>query len=151
MRRRVDPQSPVHPAARLAASLVAGLMLAAVGGLVLGEYTFQGDGIQWMAISGGVGLGALIAWVLNRVWAHDPPRWMMPVAAVLSMTGEALAVQQDMKGSGRPWPPEGWAAVALGRRGECLRHLLGPPGRAGEAGEVATRRSGRERRSRTGP
>ena len=113
MRRWVDPQSHVLPAARLAASLVVGLMLAAIGGLVLGEYTFQGDGIQWMAISGGVGLGALIVWVLNRVWAHDPPPWMMPVAAVLSMTGEALAVQQDMKGSGRPWPPEGWAAVAL--------------------------------------
>ena len=113
MPRGIGSQSHVVPAARLAASLVAGLMLAAIGGLVLGEYTFQGDGIQWMAISGGAGLGALIAWVLNRLWAHDPPPWMMPVAALLSIAGEALAVQQDMKGSGRPWPPEGWAAVAL--------------------------------------
>ena len=111
MRRWVDPQSHVLPAFRLAASLVAGLLLAAIGGLVLGEYTFQGAGIQWMAISGGAGLGALIAWVLNRVWAHDPPRWMMPVAALLSMAGEALAVQRDM--DGYAWPPEGWAAVAL--------------------------------------
>jgi hypothetical protein len=111
MRRWVDPQSHLLPAFRLAASLVAGLLLAAIGGLVLGEYTFQGAGIQWMAISGGAGLGALIAWVLNRVWAHDPPRWMMPVAAPLSMAGEALAVQRDM--DGYAWPPEGWAAVAL--------------------------------------
>ena len=62
----VDPRSHVVPTFRLAASLVAGLILAAVGGLVLGEYTFQGVGVQWMAISGGAGLGALMAWVLNR-------------------------------------------------------------------------------------
>ena len=111
MSRWVDPQSHVVPAARLVASLVAGLLLAAVGGMVLGEYTFQGVGIQWLAISGGAGLGAAMAWVVNRVWAHDPPLWMAPVAAVLAMAGEALAVQRDM--DGYAWPPEGWAAVAL--------------------------------------
>jgi hypothetical protein len=105
----VDPQS--HVAARLIASLAAGLILAAVGGMVLGEYTFQGAGIQWLAISGGAGLGAAMAWILNRVWAHDPPRWMMAVSALLAMAGEALAVQRDM--DGYAWPPEGWAAVAL--------------------------------------
>jgi ABC-type Fe3+-siderophore transport system permease subunit len=99
------------PAARLIASLAAGLALAVVGGMVLGEYTFQGEGIQWLAISGGAGLGAVIAWVLNRVWSHDPPLWMGPVAAVLSMAGEALAVQRD--NPDRAWPPEGWAAIAL--------------------------------------
>jgi hypothetical protein len=101
----------VVPAVRLVASLVAGLILSTVGGLVLGEYTFQGVGIQWLAISGGAGLGAAMAWVLNRVWAHDPPLWMIPVAALLSTAGEALAVQRDM--DGYAWPPEGWAAVAL--------------------------------------
>lgn len=111
MSRGVDPQSPVVPAFRLVGSLAVGLILAAVGGMVLGEYTFQGKGIQWLAISGGVGLGAVIAWVLNRVWSHDPPGWMAPVAGVLSMAGEALAVQRDM--DGYAWPPEGWAAVAL--------------------------------------
>jgi ABC-type Fe3+-siderophore transport system permease subunit len=111
MPRLVDPQSHAVPAFRLVASLVAGLLLAGIGGLVLGEYTFQGVGIQWLAISGGAGLGAAMAWVLNRVWAHDPPRWMMPVAAALSMAGEALAVQRDM--DGYAWPPEGWAAVVL--------------------------------------
>jgi hypothetical protein len=112
MRRWVDPQSHVAPAFRLAASLAVGLVLAAIGGLILGEYTFQGVGIQWMAMSGGIGMGALIAWVLNRVWGHEPPRWMMPVAGILAMAGEALAVQRDTEGI-RPWPPEGWAAVAL--------------------------------------
>jgi hypothetical protein len=111
MSRWVDPQSHLVPAVRVVASLVAGLMLTTIGGLVLGEYTFQGVGIQWLAISGGAGLGAAMAWVLNRVWAHDPPLWMMPVAAVLSMAGETLAVQRDM--DGYAWPPEGWAAVAL--------------------------------------
>jgi ABC-type Fe3+-siderophore transport system permease subunit len=111
MSRWVDSKSHVVPAVRLVASLVVGLILAGVGGLVLGEYTFQGVGIQWLAISGGAGLGAAMAWVLNRVWSHDPPLWMMPVAAVLSMAGESLAVQRDM--DGYAWPPEGWAAVAL--------------------------------------
>ena len=111
MPRWVVSQSHVVPAFRLVASLVAGLMLAGIGGLVLGEYTFQGVGIQWLAISGGAGLGAAMAWVLNRVWAHDPPLWMIPVAAGLSMAGETLAVQRDM--DGYAWPPEGWAAVAL--------------------------------------
>jgi hypothetical protein len=90
---------------------VAGLILAAVGGMVLGEYTFQGAGIQWLAISGGVGLGAVIAWVLNRVWAHNPPLWMAGVGAFLAIAGETLAVQRDM--DGYAWPPEGWAAVLL--------------------------------------
>jgi ABC-type Fe3+-siderophore transport system permease subunit len=105
-----DPESHVVPVARLIASLAVGLILAAMGGMVLGEYTFQGVGIQWLSISGGVGLGAVIAWVLNRVWAHHPPLWMCAVAGLLSMAGEALAVQRDMDGA---CPPEGWAAVLL--------------------------------------
>jgi ABC-type Fe3+-siderophore transport system permease subunit len=111
MSRWADPQSHVAPVARVIASLVAGLILAAVGGMVLGEYTFQGDGIQWLAISGGVGLGAVIAWIVNRVWGHNPPLWMAAVAALLAVAGEALAVQRDM--DGYAWPPEGWAAVVL--------------------------------------
>ena len=111
MSKWVDPQSHLLPGFRLVGSLVAGLLLAAIGGMVLGEYTFQGAGIQWLAMAGGVGLGALIAWVLNRVWAHDPPLWMAAVAAPVAMAGEALAVQRDM--DGYAWPPEGWAAVVL--------------------------------------
>ena len=111
MSRWVDPQSHVMPTARLLASLVAGLILAAVGGMVLGEYTFQGEGIQWLAISGGAGMGAVISWVLNRVWGHEPPLWIAAVAAPLAMAGEALAVKRDM--DRYAWPPEGWAAVIL--------------------------------------
>ena len=43
----------------------------------------------------GGGLGAVMAWVLNRVWAHHPPVWMCPVAGLLSMAGEALAVDSQ--------------------------------------------------------
>jgi hypothetical protein len=111
MSRGTGSQSHIVPAIRLAASLVVGLILAAIGGMVLGEYTFQGVGIQWLAISGGAGLGAAMAWLLNRLWSHDPPLWMAGVAAVLALAGEALAVQRDM--DGYAWPPEGWAAVAL--------------------------------------
>jgi hypothetical protein len=112
MSRGVDPKSHLLPAVRLAASLAVGLIIAAIGGMVLGEYTFQGDGIQWLAMSGGVGLGAAIAWVLNRIWSHDPPQWMAGVAAALSLAGEALAVQRDTDGL-RAWPAEGWVAVVL--------------------------------------
>ncbi len=87
MSQSAEPQSHVIPAFRLAGSLAAGLIIAAFGGMVLGEYTFQGEGIQWLAISGGVGLGAAIAWVLNRIWSHDPPLWMAGVAAALSLAG----------------------------------------------------------------
>ena len=111
MPRWLDPQSHVVPAIRGVLSLAVGLILAGVGGLVLGEYTFQGQGIQWLAISGGAGLGGCMAWLLNRVWGHDPPLWMMPVAALLAVAGETLAVQRDM--DGYAWPPEGWAAVVL--------------------------------------
>jgi ABC-type Fe3+-siderophore transport system permease subunit len=111
MSRWADPKSHVMPAARLVASLVAGLILAAVGGMMLGEYTFQGKGIQWLAISGGAGMGAAIAWVLNRVWGHQPPLWMAAVAAGLAMTGEALAVHLDNED--RAWPAEGWVAIVL--------------------------------------
>ena len=57
MPRWPDPQSHVVPIFRLIASLVVGLILAGIGGLILGEYTFQGAGIQWLAISGGAGSG----------------------------------------------------------------------------------------------
>lgn len=106
-----NSDSHIVPVARLIASLAVGLILAAIGGMVLGEYTFQGEGIQWLSISGGVGLGAVIAWVLNRVWAHNPPLWMCAVAAPLALAGEALAVQRDM--DGYAWPAEGWVAVLL--------------------------------------
>lgn len=111
MSRWVDPQSPVVPAVRAVASMAAGLVLAGIGGLVLGEYTFQGDGIQWLAISGGAGLGAAVAWVLNRIWAHDPRLWVAPMAGLLAAAGEALAVHLDSEL--HPWPPEGTVAVAL--------------------------------------
>lgn len=121
------------PAVRLAASLAVGLIIAAAGGMVLGEYTFQGEGIQWLAISGGVGLGAAMAWLLNRIWAHDPPLWMAAVGGPLSMAGEALAVQRDTDGL-RAWPAEGWAAVALaglaGAYGVYAAHKLANEKRA---------------------
>ena len=131
---RLD-QVHVVPAVRLAASLAVGLILAAVGGMVLGEYTFQGEGIQWLAISGGVGLGAAMAWTLNRVWSHGPPLWMAGVAALLAIVGEALAVQRD--NNDRAWPAEGWVAILLAggaaAYGIYAAHKLAAGKRAGES------------------
>jgi hypothetical protein len=50
MARLVDPQSHVMPAVRLVASLAVGLILAAVGGMVLGESLAvqrDMDGVAW--------------------------------------------------------------------------------------------------------
>lgn len=96
---------------RAVASLGAGGGLAWLGGLVLGEYSFSGVGVQWFAIFAGAGLGVAVAWVVNRVWRRSPPMWMAPVAGVLAALGEVLAVREDTP-TGDPWPVEGWAAIA---------------------------------------
>lgn len=96
---------------RVLASLAAGAALAWLSGLVLGEYPFTGDGIQWLPILGGAGLGAAIAWVVNRFFGGTPPVWMAAGAAGLAVWGEVLAVQEDTA-AGDPWPGEGWAAIA---------------------------------------
>ncbi len=98
-------------ARRVGLSVVLAAALAWLGGLVLGEYPFQGDGIQWLPIMGGAGLGAAIAWVVNRCWSGAPPVWMGAVAGLLAAWGEVMAVQEDTT-AGRPWPGEGWAAIA---------------------------------------
>ena len=97
-------------AQRTILSVVLAAGLAWLGGLVLGEYPFQGEGIQWLPILGGAGLGAGIAWVVNRCWRGLPPRWMAAVAGVLAGLGEVMAVQEDTP-DGAPWPFEGWAAI----------------------------------------
>lgn len=95
---------------RAVLSVVAAGALAWLGGLVLGEYPFVGDGIQWLPILGGAGLGAAVAWVVNRVWGGAPPVWMAPVAAALAVWGEVRAVEEDTP-AGVAWPGEGWAAI----------------------------------------
>jgi hypothetical protein len=103
--------SGVGLALRAIASLVTGVLLAIAAGLILGEYPFSGPGIQWLAMSGGAGVGAAMAWVFNRIWRAAVPRWMVAAGAVLASAGEALAVRRDTA-PGDPWPVEGWIAVA---------------------------------------
>jgi hypothetical protein len=102
--------SGVGLALRVVASLAAGGLLALAAGLVLGEYPFSGPGIQWLAMSGGVGVGAAMAWVLNRIWKAAVPVGLVAVGAALAAAGEALAVYRDTA-PGDPWPAEGWIAV----------------------------------------
>jgi hypothetical protein len=105
------PRSGARLALLTVSSVLAGGVLAYAAGLVLGEYTFSGPGIQWVAMSGGLGVGAAMAWTHNRIWRGAPPLWMAAVSSVLAIAGEALAVHRDTA-PGDPWPPEGWAAVA---------------------------------------
>jgi hypothetical protein len=98
-------------APRMILSVVLAAALAWLGGLVLGEYPFQGDGIQFLPILGGAGLGAVVAWVVNRCWGGAPPVWMGAVAGTLAAWGEVRAVQEDTA-AGAPWPVEGWLAIA---------------------------------------
>lgn len=106
-----DHPRGLPPPLLTALSVVAGAALAWLGGLILGEYPFVGDGVQWLPILGGAGLGAAVAWVVNRVWRGAPPVWMAGVAAVLAVWGEVRAVQEDTP-DGVAWPAEGWAAIA---------------------------------------
>jgi hypothetical protein len=95
---------------RAVLSVILAAALAWLGGLVLGEYPFTGDGIQWLPILGGAGLGAVLAWVVNRCWGGTPPVWMAAVAGALAAWGEVMAVQEDTA-AGVSWPAEGWAAI----------------------------------------
>jgi len=106
-----SPRSGARLALLTVSSLVAGSVLAYVAGLVLGEYTFSGPGIQWVAMSLGLGVGVAMAWMHNRIWSAAPPVWMAAVSAVLAIAGEAFAVHRDTA-PGDPWPPEGWVAIA---------------------------------------
>ncbi|MGH9039177.1 MAG: hypothetical protein ACRDZ3_03000 [Acidimicrobiia bacterium] len=99
-------------AKRVVLSVVLAAALAWFGGMVLGEYPFQGDGIQFLPIMGGAGLGAALAWVVNRCWSGAPPVWMGAVAGMLAVWGEMRAVQEDTA-AGAPWPAEGWIAILL--------------------------------------
>jgi hypothetical protein len=105
------PRSGTRLALLTVSSLVAGGVLAYAAGLVLGEYTFSGPGIQWVAMSLGLGVGVAMAWMHNRIWSGAPPVWMAAVSSVLAIAGEAFAVHRDTA-PGDPWPPEGWAAIA---------------------------------------
>lgn len=106
-----EPSRRSHVPVRVAGSLVVAGVLAWLGGLILGEYPFVGDGIQWLPIMGGAGLGAAIAWAVNRCWGGFPPAWMAAAAAVLAVWGEVRAVQEDTP-EGVSWPAAGWAAIA---------------------------------------
>jgi hypothetical protein len=127
--------SAVGLALRTLASLSAGVLLAIAAGLVLGEYPFSGPGIQWLAMSGGAGVGAAMAWLFNRIWRWAVPRWMVAAGAVLASGGEMLAVRRDTA-PGDPWPPEAWVAVAAaavvavyGMLHATSGDTPGPPGR----------------------
>jgi hypothetical protein len=95
---------------RWSASLLVGGLLAFAAGLILGEYPFSGPGIQWFAMVGGVGVGASMAWVFNRIWKAAVPAGLVAAGAVLATAGEALAVRRDTA-PGDSWPAEGWIAV----------------------------------------
>jgi hypothetical protein len=109
----VSRSNRVRLALRVFASLGAGGLLAITAGLVLGEYPFSGPGIQWLAMSGGAGVGAAMAWLFNRIWKAAVPAWMVVIGAALATAGEALAVHRDTA-PGDSWPAEGWIAVGAG-------------------------------------
>lgn len=88
---------------------MAGGFLAWLTGLVLGEYPFSGDGIQWLAIFGGLGVGLVMAWVINRIWGGAAPMWMVPVTALFAVLGETSAVTRDADGA--KWTEEGYIAI----------------------------------------
>jgi hypothetical protein len=103
------PEDRRLPRIVLALALDAGI--AWLGGTILGEYPFQGEGVQYLAIFGGFGLGAILAWVTNRLVAGPAPIWLVVAVTLLAVLGEVHAVNIDTA-TGASWPTEGYLAVA---------------------------------------
>jgi hypothetical protein len=89
----------------LAVLLAAGL--AYLGGLILGEYTFE-EG--YLPILGGFGLGWAVAGLARFVAGSPTPLWVLITAGILAVAGELVAVRIDTDGGDWPW--QAWAALA---------------------------------------
>ena len=101
----------VRSLVRIVLALAIDATLAWLGGTILGEYPFQGEGVQYLAIVGGFGLGAILAWVTNRIVPGPAPLWLIGAVVVLAVLGEVHAVNIDTA-AGASWPMEGWMAIA---------------------------------------
>lgn len=96
---------------RTGSALAVCAFVAWLGGTILGEYPFQGEGVQYLAIFGGGGLGAALAWITNRLVPGVAPLWLVGAVVVLAALGEVHAVNIDTA-TGASWPMEGWLAIA---------------------------------------
>lgn len=95
---------------RVGLALAVCAVIAYLGGTILGEYPFQGEGVQYLAVCGGVFLGGVMAWVTNRLVPGPSPMWLAGAVAVIAALGEVHAVNIDTA-SGASWPMEGWLAI----------------------------------------
>lgn len=94
---------------RAAISLVIAAAAAWLGGQILGEYTFDG----FVPIAGGGFLGLAVASAPLAVWrGRGVPLWIGLAAAGFAALGEIAAVEIDTADL-RPWPWEGYVAVAI--------------------------------------
>jgi hypothetical protein len=97
-------------------SLVAGAAVAALGGLILGEYEFEGA-FPYVA---GVLFGLVVAEVVVSVGA-----WRGPVPAVASAAfaagGLAWAAWITSGEGIEPWPALAWVAMALAAGAAAVR------------------------------
>lgn len=97
------------PFVRAMISLVIAAAVAWLGGQVLGEYAFEG----FVPIAGGGFLGLAVASAPLVVWrGRGVPLLIGLAAAGFAALGEVAAVEIDTADL-RPWPWEGYAAVAI--------------------------------------
>jgi len=95
---------------RIVAALAICAFVAWLGGTILGEYPFQGEGVQFLAVIGGVGLGAATAWITNRLVPGPAPLWLVGALVLMAAAGEVHAVNIDTA-TGASWPMEGYLAI----------------------------------------
>jgi hypothetical protein len=94
---------------RHAFALVAGVAVAAVGGLIVGEYPFHG----WTPYIAGVLFGLVVAEVVVTL-AGAETVWSGVVCALCTAGGLAYAVWDDAGYGVRPIGIAAWVGVAIG-------------------------------------
>jgi hypothetical protein len=105
------PSSPGAPllTARAAATLVVAAFACALGGLILGEYQFEGALPYGAGLLFGLVVGELVA-ELGRVRS-----WLVALlSAAMVAAALALAVYISTGRGLNPFPMAGWAAIAIG-------------------------------------
>lgn len=119
--RRIDP--------RVLGGLALAGGVAYLGGLILGEYPFNG----LLPVVGGLLLGAAVGGAVALVLRAEPPAWAVVVAAILAVWGELIAVRREPAeipqwpwpwqafGGGHTWRWPQWAALAAAAIGGLYR------------------------------
>src|SRR5437763_10318583 len=105
-----------RPPMRYAFALLAGAVVAALGGFIVGEYPFRG----WTPLVAGILFGLVVAEVMVSI-AGGASVWLGLAAAVCAGAGLAYAVWDDAGYGVRPVDTVAWFGIFVGATVAGLR------------------------------